>query len=140
MRITLHMKKMKLYFGFLIGVLILSSCSSSDAAADIVIGKWRAIEQYESNQLVEMPTCLPYIYSEFKADNTVSGGRIISNDIPEECSLLMFDFGLWENLGNGNYRIHFGNEQGIVQKMYKDGINLVTESSNGVTKVIYEPY
>ncbi|WP_290859668.1 hypothetical protein [Flavobacterium sp.] len=132
---------MKLFYVFLIGILILSSCSSSDDSADIIIGKWRAIEQYESNQLVDMPTCLPHIYTEYKADNSVSGGKIFSNDFPEECNLLMFDLGVvWENLGNGNYRFGYSNEQGNIQKVYKDGLNLVFESPNGVTKVICEPY
>lgn len=139
------MKKMKLFCGILIGLLIFSSCSSDDdnsnESNDIIIGKWRAIEKYESNQLVDLPVCLPHIYTEYKIDNSVSGDKIISDNFPEECNLILFDLGVvWENLGNNNYRIGHINEQGSIYNIYKDGVNLVEENSDGITKTVYEPY
>ncbi|MCF7569693.1 hypothetical protein L3X37_15205 [Sabulilitoribacter arenilitoris] len=133
------MKKIKLFCGILLGLVFLSSCSSSDDS-DIIIGKWRAIEKYESNQQIDLPTCLPHIYTEYKADNTVSGGKIISDNFPEECNLLDFDGSVvWKNLGNSMYRIGHINDQGTTYKIYKEGVNLVEESSNGITKIVYEP-
>lgn len=124
-------------------LLILFSCSGDggNASNDIIVGKWRAIEKYESNQIVALPTCLPHIYTEFKADNSVTGDKIISNDFPDECNLLQFDLGVvWENLGNSIYRIGYINEQGNLTKIYKEGLNLVMEDPDGITKLIYEPY
>ena len=137
------MNKLKLYCGFLMMLLIFFSCSSDggNASNDIIVGKWRAIEKYESNQIVALPTCLPHIYTEFKADNSVTGDKIISNDFPDECNLVQFDLGVvWENLGNSIYRIGYINEQGNLTKIYKDGLNLVMEDPDGTTKLIYEPY
>lgn len=137
------MNKLKLYCGFLMMLLILFSCSGDggNASNDIIVGKWRAIEKYESNQIVALPTCLPHIYTEFKADNSVTGDKIISNDFPDECNLLQFDLGVvWENLGNSIYRIGYINEQGNLTKIYKEGLNLVMEDPDGITKLIYEPY
>jgi len=137
------MNKLKLYSGFLMMTLIFFSCSGDggNASNDIIVGKWRAIEKYESNQIVALPTCLPHIYTEFKADNSVTGDKIISNDFPDECNLVQFDLGVvWENLGNSIYRIGYINEQGNLTKIYKDGLNLVMEDPDGTTKLIYEPY
>ncbi len=136
------MKKLKLFYGILIGILILSSCSSNDNFnSDIIIGKWRAIEKYETDQLVDLPTCLPHLYVEYKADNTVSGGKIISDNFPDECNSIISDLGVvWENLGNNTYRIGHFNEQGTVSTIYRDGENLVIESINGITKIKYEPF
>jgi hypothetical protein len=137
------MNKLKLYSGFLMMLLIFFSCSGDggNASNDIIVGKWRAIEKYESNQIVALPTCLPHIYTEFKADNSVTGDKIISNDFPDECNLVQFDLGVvWENLGNSIYRIGYINEQGNLTKIYKDGLNLVMEDPDGTTKLIYEPY
>ena len=124
-------------------LLIFFSCSGDggNASNDIIVGKWRAIEKYESNQIVALPTCLPHIYTEFKADNSVTGDKIISNDFPDECNLVQFDLGVvWENLGNSIYRIGYINEQGNLTKIYKVGLNLVMEDPDGTTKLIYEPY
>lgn len=134
------MKKIKHFCRILLLSIFLSSCSNSDDP-DIIIGKWRAIEKYESNQLTDLPTCLPHIYIEYKANKSVSGSRIISNAFPEECNLLNFDLGVvWKNLGNSMYQIGHVTEQGTIYKIYKSGVNLVEESSNGTTKIIYEPY
>ena len=135
---------MKLFYGILIGLMVFSSCSSNDDSKesnDVIIGKWRAIEKYESNKLVDLPICLPHVYIEYKTDNSVSGDKIISNDFPVECNSIVFDLGVvWENLGNSNYRIHRINEEGIVYKLYKDGANLAEENPDGITKIIYESY
>ena len=134
------MKKIKLFYSILLVFILLSSCTSNDDS-DIIIGKWRAIEKYESNQLIDLPTCLPHIYTEYKADKSVSGDKIISDTFPEECNLLDFDGGIvWKNLGNSMYQIGHVNEQATIYKIYKNGVNLVEESSNEMTKIIYEPY
>jgi len=142
------MRKLKLFYVLITGLTILSSCSNSDesnndlnSSNDIIIGKWRAIEKYESNQIVELPICLPHIYTEYNTDKSVSGDRIISDSYPDECNLLEFNLGIvWNNLGNNYYQIGAINEQGTTYKLYKDGINLVEENSNGTIKIIYEPY
>jgi hypothetical protein len=139
------MKKMKLFCGILIGIFVFLSCSSDDdnsnESNDIIIGKWRAIEKYESNQLVDLPICLPHIYTEYKVDNSVSGDKIISNEFPDECNSIIFDLGIvWENLGNDNYRIGQVNEQGNIYKIYREGNNLAEEHTDGITKIIYESY
>lgn len=122
--------------------MILSSCSSDDNNVnDIIIGKWRAIEQFENDQPVNMPTCLPHTFVEYNVNKSVSGGRILSDDFPDECNLIMYDLAIvWQNLGNNTYRIGYYNEQGSVFTIYKDGINLVIENPDGIKKTIYQPY
>jgi len=136
------LKRMKGYFKILIGLMILSSCSSDDNnATDIIIGKWQAIERYENDQLVNMPTCWLHTYVEYNANKSVSGGRIMSDDFPEICYYITYDLAIvWKNLGNNTYRIGHYNEEGSVFNIYKDGINLVIENPDGNTKTIYEPY
>jgi hypothetical protein len=71
------MKKLKLLFAILIGFLIFS-CSSNDDSesnSDIIIGKWRMIEKYESNIQVELETCEPHFYTEYKSDKSIIGDR-----------------------------------------------------------------
>ena len=49
------MKKNWIYYTILIGLMIFSSCSNNDDSNrnnDIIIGKWRTIEIYESNVAV----------------------------------------------------------------------------------------
>jgi hypothetical protein len=131
---------MKLFSPLFILLVLFSSCSKDDSP-DIIIGKWRAIARYEANQPVELSVCTPYFYTEFKANNSVSGGRIPSSDFPEECSLIQFDLGIvWGNLGNSTYRIGYVNEQGYTYLFYKEGENLVQEALDGSFKTIYEPY
>ena len=117
------MKIKKLLCGILIGLLILSSCSSdddSDSNTDIVIGKWRAIEKYESGMQVELSVCLPHLYTEFRSDKSINGGKIITDDFPEECGIIDFELGWnWNNLGNNQYRIRYFEEQGQVFTFYK---------------------
>ena len=136
------MKKIKLLSGVLIGLLIFTNCSSDDNSnTDIIIGKWRAIEKYESNSLVDLPICLPHLYTEYKADKSINGDKIITNDFPEECGIIAFELGWnWINLGNTQYRIRYLEEQGQVFSFYKDEVNLVQEYPDGITKIIYEPY
>lgn len=137
------MKKLYLFLSIFIGLSILS-CSSDDNSDynndDTIIGKWRAIEKYESNISVELSTCEPHIYTEYKIDNTVTGDKIISQDFPSECNSIIFDIQLWENLGNNNYRIYQPNEQDNIYKLYINGTNLVEEHPNGITKTVYEPH
>ncbi len=137
------MKIQKLFYGLLIGIMFFWSCSSdkSNGGVDLIIGKWRAIEKLESDQTVELPVCLPHIYTEYKADNRVTGDKILSNNFPVECNSIVFDFNVvWENLGNSSYRIGYSNEEGTIYVMYKDGVNLVQELPDGITTFIYEPY
>ena len=138
------MKKVNLFCGILFSLLILSSCSNddeSDNSNDIIIGKWRAIEKYESNVQVEIPVCLPYLYNEYKADKSIDGGKVITDDTPEECGQVFTEFGWnWSNLGNNQYRIRHLEEQGQVFTFYKDGVNLIKEYPDGITKIILESY
>ena len=138
------MKKLSLLLTLLIGLLILSSCSNDDdfeSNNDIIIGKWRAIEKYESNVQVELSVCRPHLYVEFRADKSIHGGKIITNDFPEECGTIDFELGWnWNNLGNNQYRIRHLDEQGQVVTYSKDGMNLIEENPDGITKIIYEPY
>jgi hypothetical protein len=135
---------MKLFLKFVIVLVILSSCSGDNSGSDnndIIIGKWLAIEQYENDQLVTLPTCAPHTYVEYNANKSISGGRIMSDDFPEECYLMMYDLAIvWKNLGNNKYRIGYYNEEGSIFTIYKEGVNLVIENPDGITKTIYKPY
>jgi hypothetical protein len=137
------MKKLNLLFAILIGFLLVS-CSSNDDSesnSDIIIGKWRTIEKYESNVQVELETCEPHFYTEYKSDKSITADRILSNEFPEECGFVSTEFGWnWTNLGNNQYRIRYMEEQGTIITVYKEGENLVIESADGITKTIREPF
>lgn len=133
------MKKIRVFY-IILTVCILFSCSNDDDP-DQIIGEWKAIQQYESDILVDLPMDLQCIYRIFDADNNAYSDLFPSNELPTECGNLEFVFGMtWTNLGNNQYRIGFPNEQGQVLIFYKEGENLVQEKSNGTTKIIYEPY
>ncbi len=138
------MKKMKLLNSILIGLIILSSCSNDDdsnSSNDIIIGKWRAIERFESNVQVDLPVCLPHLYTEYKADKSIRGDKIITNDFPQECGTLDFELGWnWSKVSNNQYRIRYLDEQGQIFTFYKEGQNLIKENPDGITKTIYEPF
>jgi hypothetical protein len=137
------MKKLNLLFVILIGILMFS-CSSNDDSesnSDIIIGKWRIIEKYESNIPVELETCEPHFYTEYKSDKSIIGDRIVSDEFPEECGILSTEFGWnWKNLGNNQYRIRYLEEQGSIITVYKEGDNLVIISPDGITKTVREPF
>lgn len=89
------MKKLNLLFRILTAVFIIS-CSSnddSDSNNDIIIGKWRTIEKYESNVQVELETCEPHFYTEYKSDKSIIGDRILSDEFPEECGIVISELG-----------------------------------------------
>ena len=140
------MKKNWIYYTILIGLMIFSSCSNNDDSNrnnDIIIGKWRTIEIYESNVAVEILACTSEFYTEFKSNNTVSGFRVKPNTFPDPCNQEFFNTGVtWENLGNSNYKFDVINVEGDenIKKIYKDGERLVEESLDGVYKKVYEPY
>jgi hypothetical protein len=140
------MKKNWIYYTILIVLMIFSSCSNNDDSNrnnDIIIGKWRTIEIYESNVAVEILACTSEFYTEFKSNNTVSGFRVIPNTFPDPCNQEFFNTGVtWENLGNSIYKFDVINVEGDenIKKFYKDGENLVEESLDGVYKKVYEPY
>ena len=140
------MKKNWIYYTILIGLMIFSSCSNNDDSNrnnDIIIGKWRTIEIYESNVAVEILACTSEFYTEFKSNNTVSGFRVTSNTFPDPCNQEFFNTGVtWENLGNSIYKFDVINVEGDenIKKIYKDGERLVEESLDGVYKKVYEPY
>jgi hypothetical protein len=137
------MKKLNLLFSILIGVLMFS-CSSNDDSesnSDIIIGKWRTIERYESNIQVELETCAPHFYVEYKSDKYIISDRILSDEFPEECGMVSTELGWnWKNLGNNQYRIRYLEEQGTIITIYKEGENLVFESADGISKTIAEPF
>ncbi|WP_445454772.1 hypothetical protein [Flavobacterium sp. 25HG05S-40] len=136
------MKKLNLLFAILIGFLLFS-CSSKDDSefnSDIIIGKWRTIAKYESNIQVELETCEPHFYTEYKSDKSIISDRILSNEFPEECGIVTSELGWnWKNLGNNQYRIRYLEEQGTIITLYKEGENLVIESPDGI-KTIREPF
>ena len=137
------MKNIYLFSILIFSILIISSCSNDDdnSTPDIIIGKWRAIEKYESNVQVDLPTCLPHLYTEYKTDKSIIGDKIITDDFPEECGIIAFELGWkWDNLGNNQYRIKYLEEQGQVVTFYKEDENLVEESPDGITKFVYEAY
>ena len=137
------MKRIGLFY-IISTVCIIFSCSNDDDSAqanDIIIGEWIAIQQYESDILVDLPIHLQCIYTTFAADNNTFSDLIPSNNLPTECSTLNFVFGItWTNLGNNQYGIGFPNEQGQIHVFYKEGENLIQEKSNGTTKIVYESY
>ena len=140
------MKKNWIYYTILIGLMIFSSCSNNDDSNrnnDIIIGKWRTIEIYESNVAVEILACTSEFYTELKSKNTVSGFRVTPNTFPDPCNQEFFNTGVtWENLGNSIYKFDVINVEGDenIKKIYKDGERLVEESLDGVYKKVYEPY
>jgi hypothetical protein len=70
------MKKMRLFYTILIGLIVFSSCTNNDNSErnnDIIIGKWRTIEIYESNEPVSILSCTSEYFKEFKSNKTVAG-------------------------------------------------------------------
>lgn len=138
------MKAIPLYFKIVFVFLILHSCtdnSNEESNNDIIIGKWRAIEQYDENALADLPICDAHLFKEFKTDKSIISGKIRTADFPQECETLEIETGWnWSNLGNNYYRIRYLEEQGAVFTYYKNEENLVEEHPDGITKIIYEPY
>src|SRR5690606_15198312 len=99
--------------------MVLLSCSDdTEKNRDIIIGKWRAIEIYDPNQLLSSPDCLTHIYEEYHEDHSVSGDYILP--FPDECNSIQFQLGVvWENLENHTYRIGHMDEQGTVYTIFK---------------------
>lgn len=128
----------------LLFIVLILSCSSNDDSNntnDIIIGKWRPIEQYESNVQVDLETCQPYVYYEYGADNSVGGGFIVEDNMPDECGPPEFENGWkWQNQGNNQYRIYRNDDEGRIFTFYKEQENLVEEHPNGTTIIIYAPY
>ncbi len=138
------MRKIELYYAIFIGFIIFSSCSKNDDNKennDIIIGKWRTIERYESNEPVEILACTSEYYQEFKKDYIASGFGPLKSDFPDPCNLVYIDSAAtWKNLGNSNYKFTLNNGIEYISKMYKEGENLVEEYPNGITKIVYELY
>jgi hypothetical protein len=134
------MRKLRLFYGILVLIIALSSCSSDDDSFNFVIGDWRAIDMFENNESVELPVCLPHQYISFKSNTEFSGGRIESANYPDECYTISFGLTNWEFLGNSNYKIGDRNEQGKIYTIIKEGNNISILNPNGITKTIYEPF
>jgi len=138
------MRTLIIYLIILITGVNLLSCSSddgSDNSNDIIIGKWRAIEQYESGQQVEITNCLSYLYIQYAADGSVYSGVANPDELPTTCGIIDSELDWkWENLGNRKYKIGKINEQGQLFTIYKEGEMLVEEHQNGTTTLKYEPY
>ncbi len=88
------MKKQKLLILLLISILFYS-CQKDDSP-DIVIGKWRVIQQFDSTGEIALELCTPYIFTEFTENNTLFSGRIESPDFPDQCLTLSFALLAWE--------------------------------------------
>lgn len=123
----------------LISIILLFTCSDdSNPNNDIIIGKWKIIEMYDNEILVDIPFCVPFYYYEYKSDHSINGGTIANT--PDNCQVITFDFGwTWENLGNNRYLKHLANDNHLELIVYKNGVHLIIEESNN-TKTIYEPY
>jgi hypothetical protein len=137
------MKIMRLLYVFLAGLMLFSSCSnnSDDSNNDIIIGKWRKIEHYESDEPQEILPCTLEYYKEFKSNNTVAGFIVPPGTFPDLCNQVYTDFGLiWKNTGNSNYKFKTTTGTEYTIKIYKVGENLVEEYAGGITKLVYEPY
>lgn len=137
------MKIMRLLYVFLAGFMLFSSCSNNndDSTNDIIIGKWRTIERYESNEPQEILPCTLEYYKEFRANRTAAGFGLPSGSFYDPCNLIYLDTGvIWTNLGENNYKFTLPNGIEYISKMYKVGENLVEEYPDGITKLVYEPY
>ena len=125
-------------FAFFLLIIFLSN-SCKDDSIDIVIGKWRVIQQFDTSGELALDICNPHIFTEFTERNTVFSGRIESPDFPDQCLTLSFALLAWENLGNSNYRIGSGPTDGNIVAITKDNENLVITESNGTSITVYEP-
>ena len=137
------MKIMRLLYVFLAGFMLFSSCSNTndDSTNDIIIGKWRTIEHYESDEPQEILPCTLEYYKEFRSNNTVAGFIVPPDTFPDLCNQVYTDFGLiWKNTGNSNYKFQTTTGTEYTIKIYKVGENLVEEYPDGVSKLVYEPY
>ena len=139
------MKRILLYCVISFCFTIFSSCSNSDDSGgnnDIIVGKWKLIERYESDQLVEFASCGNPFDIEYKADNTYFSFLVTPGTFPGDCEVEYSDTGLiWTNLGDSNYR--FISDNGEIElfiKTYKNEENLVQEYSNGIVKAVFEPF
>lgn len=134
----------KNYFTFFVVVsLILNSCTNNNDNSnnDIIIGKWRTIEHYESDEPQEILPCTLEYYKEFRSNNTVAGFIVPPNTFPDPCNQVYLDTGVtWTNLGENNYKFTLPNGEEFISKMYKVGENLVEEYPDGISKLVYEPY
>ncbi|MFD0962816.1 hypothetical protein [Pseudofulvibacter geojedonensis] len=136
------MKKLNLLLTFFIGLLLFLSCSSdNDNSNDIIIGKWKLIEKYESDIQVSPDECLLFWYDEYKADKSILSNYIDSVDYPDDCFIEAELGWTWKNIGNNKYLIkHVNNNYGVEYIIYKEGANLVMEHPDDITKTVYEPY
>jgi len=138
------MKKMRLFYTILIGLIVFSSCTNNEDSErnnDIIIGKWRTIEIYESNEPVSILSCTSEYFKEFKSNKTLAGFIVTPNTFPDPCNQVYADLGLtWQNLGNSNYKFKSATGAEYISKMYKVDENLIEEYFDGITKIVYEPY
>ena len=135
------MKHLKNIIGILLSFFMLSACSSDDdnSSSNIIVGKWQPIEKYQSNQQIDLDLCEPFFYVEYNADHSVFSNRIETNQFPDECGIIISEFGVvWVSLGNNQYRIDRPDHEGPILTIYKEGVNLAIENSE--IKTVYQPY
>ena len=89
------MKKMKLFCGILIGLMIFSSCSSdddsnSDNTSTSIIGKWKLTAENIGGQSQSLSDCEKEQTMEFYSDGTVEN-YYVDND-PCDFSTITFDY------------------------------------------------
>lgn len=134
---------MKLFCGILIGLITFSSCHSDDSSNtnDIIIGQWKIYKQFESNVEVEVDPCDVFWIIEYNANKSADSFNFDPYNYPTTCPVTISEAGWnWVNRGNGTYEIRYLEEEGTYYLFYKDGERLVRESSDGITKVIYDTY
>jgi len=142
------MKKMKLFYGILIGLVIFSSCNNNDDDStnndnteNIIIGKWKIYKQFESGTEIQVDPCDAFWIIEYNANKSINSFNYNPDNYPVNCGLTVSEFGWnWINRGNGNYEIRYMEEEGTIYYFYKQGERLVREYPNGTTKIIYDPY
>src|SRR5690606_12952035 len=141
------MKKMKLFYGILIGLVIFSSCNNNDDSTNndnsenIIIGKWKIYKQFESDTEIQVDPCDAFWIIEYNADKRINSFNYDPDNYPVSCGLTVSEFGWnWISRGNGNYEIRYMEEEGTLYYFYKQGERLIREYPNGTTKIIYDPY
>ncbi len=122
----------------MVGFLFIS-CSKEDLSDDIIIGKWQPFEMYDNDTQVDLPTCISYMFTEYKNDQTFYSG-FISTDLPDECKSIDFSIGwTWKNLGNNQYAMKLGQERPEIYVINKRDQNLFIENLAENKIIVYKP-
>lgn len=115
----LQMKKMKLFSGILIGLLIITSCSSDDDNSNpeppSLVGVWKQINEVEycstgSQQTINSSTCEQNGRFQFNSNGTYQATYFELNS--SDCNMSDTENGNWE-ISNGSFTIN--NSDGSIE-------------------------